>query len=435
MIDAAALMEALNGPLDDDLDSAYLALSERDESRALATLYAALADAGWTGEPADYVVTHAAAGVTERALDAARKAADKITDPWSAWDDLPTAASNGAHALRDFLRKNDPWVAGMPASGGVVLDLDAPPEPPKWLVKDFLVRGSTHMLSGGVGSFKSGLREHMMAASLTGGRFLGRPVDPLRWLIIEGENSDAHVRKNWRAAGLRPEHLTSIHYTPRSAVVRLGEPKWNDWLRREAAAFKPDVIVIDTIVRVCAGINSMDQDSVAALYAELLVPLVDEHDAALVFTAHHRKSGGRKGTDDAVNGSTQWAGQAEQTMTVATTGPLKFDGQETQRSFVLHRPKGRDIVDPRPEHFTVRGRLDADGALLERTVSLPKAEDVSNVQRLVAALSDGPLGAGAMADRAGLHRTGKGIQNARQAALDEGLIVRNDDGLFTLAED
>ena len=110
----------------------------------------------------------------------------------------------------------------------------------------------------------------------------------------------------WKALGITNDHWTDIHLTTRERNVRLGDPEWDSWLAREVEAFAPDVLVIDTVARCCAGIDSNSADAVAALYGNVLVPLVDRHDLALLFTAHHRKSGGRAGTDDAVNGSVQW---------------------------------------------------------------------------------------------------------------------------------
>lgn len=245
---------------------------------------------------------------------------------------------------------------------GLDLDLDAPPEAPAWLVPDYVVRGHAHMLSGPEHAYKSGLRTDMMVASLTGEKFLGRSVPHLRWLVIGGENHHQDVKATLRASGLRNEHLEHLHLTTREKGVRLGERASDDWLRRVCEQFEPDVIVLDTVIRVCSGIDSMSQDQVAALYGDVLVPLVDDHDAALVMTAHHRKSGGRAGTNEALNGSVQWAAQADRTMTVAATSPLTMapreDGNfDSHRSFAVQQPKQRAISvrGSGAEHFGVLG--------------------------------------------------------------------------------
>jgi len=85
-----------------------------------------------------------------------------------------------------------------------------------------------------------------------------------------------------------------------------------------------------------------------------------------------------RATENPVLGSVQWAGQAEQTITVAATGPLEFDAQSdgstvTRRPFVLRRPKGRTLVSNAPEHFEVRGRVDPSGALVAFEVLQPQS--------------------------------------------------------------
>jgi hypothetical protein len=117
------------------------------------------------------------------------------------------------------------------------------------------------MLSGPAHAMKTGLREAMMSASLVGRPFLGREVPPLRWMILDGENSQDDRTARWKALGLRQEHWPSIHLTTRETSVRLGEPEWDDWLRRAVEDFKPDVLVIDTIVRVCSGVATRDESA------------------------------------------------------------------------------------------------------------------------------------------------------------------------------
>lgn len=415
-------------------DNAYeaadgLGIDGAARPRTFATMVAALAYEGWKGRAADQLLGDVFGPFDASELARAKRDAQAIERPWDAWDSSPVEAAEAAEVLRRLLRQNAPATARTPEPGGVRFDLNEPPAPPRWLVPDFLVRGKTHMLSGPTHALKTGLREAMMAGSLTGQPFLGRKVPGLRWMVLDGENSRDDLTARWKALGLRNTHLTHVHLTTREANVRLGEPEWDEWLRREVERFRPDVLVLDTVVRVCAGVNSLDGDAVAALYADVLVPLVDRHDLALLFTAHHRKSGGQAGTDEAVNGTVQWSAQAEQTMTVAPTGPLALterpdSSTDTYRPFVLRRPKGRTLVDNSPEHFEVRGRLDVRGALTEFAVVPPQSEPTT-AERLIAAL-DSPLGTGALAQALDLNRTGDKFRTALTDAVEAGLIVKRD---------
>lgn len=405
-----------------------------DEARpsTFAAVVAGLASEGYGGRAADALLSAAMDGYDNAELAAAKRAA-KALCPWAAWDDT---GHESAGILRQKLRQHAPAADTAPPPGGVRFALDEPPTPPKWIVPDFLVRGKAHMLSGPTHVFKTGLREAMMAASLCGRHFLGRDVPPLRWMVLDGENSRADIASRWKALGLTDEHWPNIHLTTREAHVRLGEEVWDSWLTREVDAFKPDVLVIDTVARVCAGVAVNDNDRVAALYANVLVPLVDRHDLALLFSHHARKSGGKAGTDDAALGAAAWAGQAEQTLTIEHNGPLELreedDGStSTRRAFILHRPKGRDLVSNAAEHFEVRGRLAPNGALTALEVVQP-AVDLPTAGRLVAAL-EAPLGAPALAQAVELNRTGNKFRRALADALEEGLIVRGPEGDYARA--
>lgn len=427
-----ALVDAGQGafnPLEDEVG----------RSQALATVAAAIAYEGWSGRSADRLLSYVADGADDGELKAANKGAASISSPWSAWATTTTEGGDAARVFRRHLQQVEPGSGRVPAPGGTVLDLEAPAAPPRWLVPDFLVRGKVHMLSGAQGSMKSGLREAMMAASVTGTPFLGRAVEKLRWLVIDGENSHDDLRARYKALGITVAHMREdIHLTTREKNVRLGEDEWDSWLRREIESFRPDVLVIDTVARCCAGVEGRSEDSVAAFFGNVLVPLVDHHDLALLYTAHHRKSGGRSGTDEAVLGSVQWAGQAEQTLTVAHTGPLTMKaradgGTDTHRSFVVRRPKGRALVENAPEHFAVTGQLDSSGALVAFMVSAPAGEPTP-VEQLVGALTGAPLGSGALADALRLNRTSKKYIDLRDDAVGAGLIEKNEDGLYEVAD-
>lgn len=410
-----------------------------DDGQAYAHIYAQARLASWPDDAIDVLITSCDEDLNVRAI---RNHADRIVrvgEPWSdagysnpmtdAWDRLVLALDD--HRPLGRLGSLD----------SVGLDLDAPPEAPAWLVPDYVVRGHAHMLSGPEHAYKSGLRTDMMVASLTGGKFLGRSVPHLRWLVIDGENHHQDVKATLRASGLRNEHLEHLHLTTREKGVRLGQRASDDWLRRVCEQFEPDVIVLDTVIRVCSGIDSMSQDQVAALYGDVLVPLVDDHDAALVMTAHHRKSGGRAGTNEALNGSVQWAAQADRTMTVTATSPLTMapreDGNfDSHRSFAVQQPKQRAISvrGSGAEHFEVFGVLRPDSTLLERR-STPKGEAAVTIEdRILATLAGGPMGTGAIADALNENRTGKRFDNARKALLDGGAIVKGDDGLYALPD-
>lgn len=427
---------ALATTLSEDAETVFYELADRtSDANALAVIIAALDREAWTGKAARDVI---GSGVPFSGEDYARaeRAAAKVSDPWAAWHDADDDTRAAVDVLREHLRANRPNPAADLPREGDTLDLDRPPAPPDWLVPDFLVRGKVHMVSGAVGVFKSGLWTAMMAANLRGEPFLGRESKPLRWMIVDGENSAEDITARWRALGLTAVELENVHITGRRHGVRLGEPEWDRWLEGAADAFRPDVLVLDTIARTCGGVDSNSQDAVADLFGRVLVPIVERHGLALLYTAHHRKTGGRG--DSVVLGSVQWAGQAEQTITVAAAGPLERDprddgGTDTRRAFRLTWHKERSL---RPgaqpsEPFTVTGRLDAAGALAELAVEgAPPSEAEQLEDRIVAAATAEPRIAARLAEAVGAKKDGRGFRGALARAEESGRLVKADDGTY-----
>lgn len=105
-------------------------------------------------------------------------------------------------------------------------------------------------------------------------------------------------------------------------------------------------------------------------------------------------------------------------------------GLETRREFALRRTKtSRVISDPTPEHYTVAGHVDSDGYTDVLSVSAPVTEPTT-VERLIATLDGARLGRSAVAKALDLNATGTKFRDALAEAVDGGLIVKGDDGLY-----
>jgi len=390
---------------------------------------AALASEGWQDRAADEVLANAMDGYEAVELTRAKRAAASMTAPWSAWADASPESANAAKTLRRLLRQNSPSEPSLPTDG-TRFDFDTPAPPVPWLVPNLLVRGSTHMLHGAVHTFKTGFWDAAMLASLTGRPFLGQAVAPLRWLRVDAENPARLIQSRWAALGFQNAHWESIRLHDRSVQVRLAENQWQEWMREQIEDFHPDVLVLDTVARIWFGIDSNDPAEVVAIY-EYLQALCDEYGVAVALNAHDRKSGGRG--DEAAFGSVQWAGQADQTLTIANTRKImispRADGMtDTLSRFSVRLPKGRDVVDSAPLHGEVRGVLDASGTLVSMSVASPK-DEVTLTEKIIAAL-DSPLGTGELAKVLDLNRTGDKFRSALAEATEAGQIVRNADGLY-----
>ncbi len=420
-----AILEALN-VVEDDADLETFDLYGPDA----ALLVAGLADSGWDLASTRRWLPDLLPIGTRRSDALLEAAAKSVRDPWVTLADTPRPLADAFDLLRSALVEHaDLLAAGIPARGGN--RPSGSKSKPKWLVQGFLAARKRHLLAGTHGSAKTTLWAAMLAASLKGEPLLGREVPPLRWLVISGEQTADELEELFRAYGLTDSQLENVHWTTRDQGVALGTERWNAWLRREAQSFKPDVIVLDTVGMVCADVAVRDNDAVRRLFRDVLTPLVDEHDAALLALTHMRKSGGRG--DEGVLGAQDWTAQSDQVITVGPTGPLKItdngDGTlDTSRPFALRRTKTRVIADNVPEHYEVRGKVDMDGATVALVVDHPKVEPTT-VERIVAAL-EAPLGRGALADALDLNATGSKFRDGLAEALDSSVIVKNDDNLY-----
>jgi nucleotide-binding universal stress UspA family protein len=73
--------------------------------------------------------------------------------------------------------------------------LSKPPEPPEWIVQDFLARYWITLMNGREGSGKSNAYQALIGAALTGQQWLGRDVNVNRILVVDEENPSGVVNQ------------------------------------------------------------------------------------------------------------------------------------------------------------------------------------------------------------------------------------------------
>jgi hypothetical protein len=411
-------------------DAVYGLLGENESARHRADVFAVAAAClerlGIYGEAAHQQLGEVMDGYDGPELAAAQRAAPDIENPWTAWDESTTEAKSHMEAWRAGLEQHRP--TDTKPTGGVRFDAEAPQKPPAWLVPDLLAGGRVQMTSGAPGSGKSLLHESAMFASLLGEPFLGRSIPRLRWMVIDGENHIDDIAARWKALGLKDEHWDDIHLTDETAGVELGDPGWNEWLQREIEDFRPNVLVIDAVLSCCK--LGLGNPEIVELYRETLKPLARRNRLAVWFMHHDRKSGG-PGSSAALGG-VSWEGQADLTYTSTRTRKLKRverpDGTfETESRFALRYPKsgrGAFLTEDNVEYFEVRGVLEPDGSYRSLTVEHPSAA-VSLEDRFLAAISDGPLGRGAIAETLNINVTGTPLRKAIEHLTERGEITQN----------
>ena len=184
---------------------------------------------------------------------------------------------------------------------------------------DLVERGTVILLAADSGAGKSFLCMDMASCIARGEPWLGKPTHGTRVLFLDNENHPRIVRKRLRMLGLDAEQEPQIAYFSRIGV-QLGAGNWLERALDEVEAFRPDVIVIDTVSSCTKaqappdGGGSMGggNEAIAYLYATVLRPLAGVERAVMLL--HHTK----KPTDGvkvdpryAALGGGQWRGQAD----------------------------------------------------------------------------------------------------------------------------
>jgi hypothetical protein len=409
---------------------------EEVKAELLAVWIAAIRNCGRFGREATNVLMNVMDfGWTDSEFRIAQKASENILSPWAWFEEQRPPTAEYASIFRERLEQERPNSIYLPPLQGEETHLDAGVKAPRWLVPGILARGKVHMLSGSWGSSKTLFRETAMAASLLGKPFLGRDVEPLRWMILDGENSKEDVEARWLALGLTDELITAhVHFTGRETRLKLGTPDGDRRFSDAAERFKPDVIWIDSVMRCCA--TTISNEDATRLVDELFAPLAEDHNAAVAFSHHHTKSSGNRSTSsNAALGGTQFTGQPDLTMTLAKTQGLTMtaqpDGTTLTESRFAFRPcksgRGAYLTVDQKESIVVNGVIRTDDeALLSLSFDHLKAEPTLD-ERISAALADGPLGNTPLAEQLGVSRTGKALEAALTRLTEAGSITKNDD--------
>lgn len=295
------------------------------------------------------------------------------------------------------------------------LDFNAVPDPPDWIVDRLVERGTVVVLSGDTGSAKSIVSQALVPAALSGTEWLGHGTAVDRLMVVDEENPERLVTARLRALGTTNGVTGSLRYFSRQGVALGDGGAWDAWVRLELEAFRPDLLVIDTLMAACA-VEDTNSNSEAVRVMKALRALAREFRCAILLLHHERKRAKDHpaSSGQAMMGARQWAGQADAQMTLTVESDLiedepDEDGCRHLRRTFKFRPaeKDRDGRSNVPRRIAVESEKDEAGRLLSMTVSDegPITEDTrtENVEvAILSALHDGEtLATGALAAAAG----------------------------------
>ena len=253
----------------------------------------------------------------------------------------------------------------------VAFDFDADPEAPDWVVHGLIERGTLMILSGDTGAAKSIASSALVVAAVAGERWLGHSTHIDRVMVVDEENPGRLVSGRLRALGLTNAMRDRIRYFNREGVGIGDEDRTDAWLRTELDSFRPDLLVVDTLMAAC-DLEDTNSNTEAVRLMKHLRALARDFGCAVLLLHHERKQSKDRpsSSGQAMMGARQWAGQADGQMTLTVETDLieeaADDGGRKLRRTFKWRPaeKDRNGASNRPRRVAVESEKDEDGRLL-----------------------------------------------------------------------
>lgn len=201
--------------------------------------------------------------------------------------------------------------AGVPAERNLVFHTarhigESTPAEPEWIVFGYVASGALSELDGKIKGGKTTLVMAMVAATLEGHPFLGKPTKrvPVVYLTEQGP---ASFRETLRRAGLL--EADDLHVLSWNDAQGISWPKIVDAARQRAKAVGAGLLVVDTLA-YWAGLRG-DAENNAGAALEAVGPLLaaGADGLGVVALRHERKSGGDVG--DSARGSSAFGGAVD----------------------------------------------------------------------------------------------------------------------------
>lgn len=198
--------------------------------------------------------------------------------------------------------------------------LTAADEPIPWSVKPWLAERDLVVLAGPPKMLKSFVAMDLSLSLVTGTPWLGcvKVARPYRVLILDEENNGRLLRYRLRrltkgreltAADLPPDRFRCLAEN----ALTFANPDKAAALRSEVARFRPDWIILDTLIRFSRGVDENDNSEMAALFADIK-ELASISGAGVILLHHVRKPSINAGPDLAsrVRGASDIVASADQ---------------------------------------------------------------------------------------------------------------------------
>jgi RecA-family ATPase len=203
-------------------------------------------------------------------------------------------------------------------------DVDGDLVSPDWIVVGQIERNQVVVLSADTGAAKSILSQHLAVQTVAGLDWLGCETRAERVLYLDEENPERTVKRRLKALGIEQAELGArLRYFNRKGLS-IGDGGMTDaWLPSECESFRPDLIIIDTLMAATA-IDETNDNGKAVKMMKHLRQLAEQFDCAVLVLHHERKQSKDhpNSSGQAAMGARQWIGQADAQMTLTVASPM-----------------------------------------------------------------------------------------------------------------
>jgi hypothetical protein len=254
-------------------------------------------------------------------------------------DDLPRALSMAERLHAPAEDPLSPAIAHQ--SLGAFLDSDEPTY--DWVIEGLLERTDRILLTGPEGGGKSTLLRQIAVMTAAGIHpFTHQPIEPLRVILLDLENSAAHIRRKLTDLRAKAEWKAdaTLEVAPHPQGLDLTDPTDVASLTHLIATVQPDLVVGGPIYKLVGGDPTAEEPAKAA--AMVLDRLRTAHGFALALETHQPHGSGNE-RPERPYGASLWKRWPEFGLHIGSNGQLRhWRGARDEREWPAALQRGID---------------------------------------------------------------------------------------------
>ncbi len=162
--------------------------------------------------------------------------------------------------------------------------------PPNWIVENLVQEKGLTVVAAQFGSFKSFLCMHLACCCASGKQFLNLKTKKCTVLYIDEENGFDELKRRFEklrvGMGISAEDFANIHLVVLKGVC-ITSKTWQEKIRKLVEELKPNIVFLDSLVRVMDGDENNAKDMKKVF--EALKPFLRQYPVSFVVLHHVRK--------------------------------------------------------------------------------------------------------------------------------------------------